>query len=282
MKTQILALFLFLFPLSFVRGQDYVYVPYVEDDTYWSYVLVRQIGTADYESEYSDYQLKGDTVIGGFNYKQLLHGCSGKYIAAVREAGQKVFIKEDQHDERLLYDFTLEEGDSMEQNDSFYEVTKIDTVWVNHTQRKRFHFSDYDVWIEGIGSLTHFYPLAPFSLGYAAQGINYQKKGDQITYQTDEWYFEDNTCGTSSIRPSFPAHPYAVQIKDNRINLHLYTNEAVQITLSDMMGRVHYRSPFLLLKEVGIPSSSLAKGIYLLEVVYKDTNRSSISKIILH
>jgi hypothetical protein len=282
MKTIIPILTLLLSPLSLLRGQDYTYAPYIEDDTYWSYALVHQVGTSNYESEYLNYLLQGDTLIDGVNYKKLLDGCSGKYAAAMREADRKVFIKEEQTGERLLYDFALEEGNSMTFNGLSYRISKIDTVSINHTKRKRFTFDDgYDVWIEGLGSLHAFYPLGSYALGYEAQGINYQKKGDQFVYQTAENYFKKNACGTTDIQNPLPANPHSIQLAGNEITLHFYTTETVQITLYDTMGRRHYQSPFLSSREIGIASTAFAKGVYILQILYKNRDGAIVRKIVL-
>ena len=99
MKIKIFTLTLLLFSISLIKGQDYTYIPLVEESTRWSYAFIRQIGwvpgdTAipDYAVVYSTYQLKGDTTISGISYKKLLTGCSGDYIAALREEKKECIL----------------------------------------------------------------------------------------------------------------------------------------------------------------------------------------------
>ncbi|MDR2804259.1 MAG: T9SS type A sorting domain-containing protein [Dysgonamonadaceae bacterium] len=291
MKTKIPAIILFLLlSLPLIKGQNYTYIPYVEEDidVQWSYVRVTQIGSTveqEYITEYSNYLLKGDTIINGVKYKKLLSGCSGEYIAALKEVDKKVFIKEDDKHERLLYDFNLKEGDSMENNGLSYRVTKIDTVRVGDTERKRFNFENFDVWTEGIGSLHAFYPLQPYATGYEAEEINYQKKNSEIVYKTDQWYFNENECGFTRIQQPAPSEDYAVRISEDGIFLRFSTKETIQISLIDTMGKRYYQSPFFSPQttEYRIGSTaSFPKGIYLLKVFYQTGNRIKISKIILH
>jgi hypothetical protein len=119
-------------------------------------------------------------------------------------------------------------------------------------------------------------------LGYTAEGINYQKKGTTIIYQTGEWYFNENECGYNRIQSPVSSEDYAVRVRGGDICIRFYTKETVQIRLVDRMGRSYYQSSFFSpqTEHIIIPSSSFPKGIYLLSVFYRDRNRISVSKII--
>jgi len=216
MKTTILIIIFLRLSILFLRGQDYVYAPFVEDGTHWSYAFIRQVGVTDFAADYSIYHLQGDTVIDGINYKKLLLGCSENYIAALREDNKKIFIVEEQEDEKLLFDFNLQEGDWVS---NLYQVTKIDTVLIDNTKRKRFVFgSGYETWIEGIGSLEDIYPFRAILLCYESRGINYQKKGSEVVYKTDEWYFNEDDCNpvySQSMRLLEPTSIWSVLEEDN-------------------------------------------------------------------
>jgi len=273
-----------LYPYHIINAQDYAYISFVEENIRWSYAYIRQTGSAgDFEVDYFNYQLQGDTVINGLNYKKLLYGCSGDNIAVLREDNQKVFIIRQQENEQLLYDFNLKEGDSMKKNGLTYSVTKIDTIQVGNTKRKKFIFDfGYDTWIEGVGSLNDFYPLQPYLLGYIAQGINYQKKGLDIVYRTDEWYFNENDCKNNDIQPSLSSRDCSIYMKDNGIHIHFSSSITVRISILDVGGRLYFQSPFFSSEDVIIPSFAFPKGIYLLKIFEKDKNRENIHKIILH
>lgn len=108
--------------------------------------------------------------------------------------------------ETLIYDFDLSVGDSMlspYDNMNFYKVLKTDSVEIAGGLRKRIEL-DFDTWIEGVGTLNRFmiYPLQALPLYELGIRINYQKKGAEMIYQTKEWYFSNNDCGTLSVKPT--------------------------------------------------------------------------------
>ena len=283
MKTKIFLLTLLLFSVLFAKGQDYTYIPFVEEDTKWSYAFITWVGY-DLRASYATYQLKGDTIISGLNYKKLYEGCSEDYcIAALREENKKVFIKEfHQDEERLFYDFNLQEGDNMiGYSGHEWQVISIDTVQIGNTKRKRFDFYG-EIWIEGIGAIEDFYPLRARLLVFADQGINYQKKGSEIVYKTDEWYFNENECTQNAIQSPLSSGDCVIQVQEGAINIRFFTKETVQISLSDTAGRMYYHSPSLSATDVTIPSQSFPKGIYLLKIVNPAKNQTNIRKIILY
>ena len=64
MKAKILIVYLFLLSILFIKGQDYTYVPYVEEGTRWSYAIIYfNYPISVYRAEYATYQLMGDTII---------------------------------------------------------------------------------------------------------------------------------------------------------------------------------------------------------------------------
>jgi len=283
MKTKIFLLIFLLFSILFARGQDYTYVPFVEEDTRWSYASITQVGITDYDVYYNVYQLKGDTTIAGLIYKKLLYGCSEDYLAALREENKKVFIKgQEDEDEQLLYDFNLQEGDWIIYNIyNFHhvmeiQVTKIDTIQIGETKRKRFFFSNV-IWIEGIGDLSDFYPYQPQLTGSAGQGINYQKKGSEIVYKTDEWYFKENECEFSSINA--PKAESVSLLFPNPVKDQLYLKVNPSIfefaQIKDLAGRICLRSD-----KNPIDVFSLPEGIYILELKMKNNSETVYNKFI--
>ena len=104
-----------------------------------------------------------DTIINFISYKQIdfCSSISSTYHGALRyDIGQVYFVPKDSLNEFLLYDFSLNIGNTVEviiQNGagssadySFASLTinNIDTVTVNGTQRRRFQ-NDGSDWIEG-------------------------------------------------------------------------------------------------------------------------------------
>jgi hypothetical protein len=257
-----------------LKGEDYEYIPVIEDGTYWSYAFVRQTIPVNY-TDYRIYHLQGDTVIEGLNYKKLLTGCpSGDYLAGLREADQKIFIKEDGRDERLLYDFNLQEGDWA---DELHRVTKVDTVPAGGTMRRRLIFDDgYETWFEGIGSIHDFFPLQGSLLGYELQGINYQKKGGEIVYKTNECYFNANDCSTngiSSIDPDF----FTVRQSDQMLYVSFETPFSGRLVLYDILGKIRFSMDVFNKNNLSVPVSE--KGCFVLFL--SNIDRKTIRKKIL-
>lgn len=109
-----------------------------------------------------------DTVINAIDYKviSVCHANGGSYFGAIRyENGRVYYVPKEDTIEGLLYDFTLNPGQSADvliiepASASTAEfmapftmtITSVDTIIVNGTERRRL-FTDYGApWIEGIG-----------------------------------------------------------------------------------------------------------------------------------
>ena len=120
------------------------------------------------------YKLEGDTVVDGTTYKKLLTTQSEQYDnwglwGLLRETNERqVFSRKYRwnhtfESETLLYDFSIEPGDSICYGESscLLLLRKSDTILDDGTVRKRYDFQykdggylmdEYETWIEGIGS----------------------------------------------------------------------------------------------------------------------------------
>ena len=204
MKTKIL-IFIFILCFScFLKAQEYEYVSIVNEEYVWSYCDVWRVGFDQYDLNYFQLQIKGDTVIADINYKKVYYNnCllnRVSYLGAIREEDKKVYVvRSNEQQEKLTYDFNLEVGDCMLIDDGCYYISKIDMVEIDGKLRKRFNNSI----IEGIGILSGNFFVFPFdSVLLYEIGIcfNYQKKGSEIVYKTNEFYFNANECDGSSIK----------------------------------------------------------------------------------
>lgn len=207
MKQQILlAIFGGLSLFFYSRANEYI--PFVNEAYVWSYCDIVKTGSEEYNLHYLQFQLSGDTVINSVRYIKLYEkDCSAntkQYKASLREDGKKVYaLYNDGTEEVLIYDFGLSAGDSILSpfnKTTFYKVIKTDSVDIAGGRRKRIEL-DFDTWIEGVGTLNRFmlYPLQALPLYETGIRINYQKQHADITYQTNEWYFNNGDCGASSV-----------------------------------------------------------------------------------
>ena len=164
------------FPTKNAMWTEMYYRPYTEDITR--------------EPEFHCYALKDqDTILNGKLYHKIYHSVDTifteeKLCGGIREENKRIyFYPIDSIDypgqltypskkaELVLYDFSLEEGDSIDsytfrlspENYPSYllKVFKIDSILIGQKYRKAFHFGrpntsipmPWAIWVEGIGSL---------------------------------------------------------------------------------------------------------------------------------
>lgn len=166
--------------------QEYQYVPFPNSNAVWSEMYYPPILSGD-DPRYERFALTNeDTLIGSIAYKKVyiffdtafikenasyvggiredenkkifyrgteIHGFKPSYIQIVNNGGTK-------DDEILLFDFSLQVGDTfsygnLSMSEDYLVVTEIDTLRINNSTRKIFHFEPiwWVQWIEGIGSL---------------------------------------------------------------------------------------------------------------------------------
>ena len=161
------------------------------------------------------YGLIGDTLMSAtkdtsFTYYKIyqladttLSNPNSTYFGAIRSTpDKKVFVKLPGLAESLLYDYTLESGDTAwfsvgggvcKDQPEFWEeshykvVTSIDSVMMlNNEYRKRWHFDESDTWIEGLGSVEWFGLFNPLINTYYLCGDFYSfacfKEDDVVLY----------------------------------------------------------------------------------------------------
>jgi len=285
MKTTKLLFTLLLLSIFYLKGQDYVYCPFVEEDTRWSYAFIRHPVFAP--PSYSIYRIKGDTTINGLNYKKLLYGCTEVYSAAFREENKRVYMIREKEEEKLLFDFNLKEGDWMKSGitGNEYLVAKIDTILLGETKRKRFVFDLYETWIEGIGALEDFYPLQGRLLSFDAQGINFQKKGTEIVYKTDEWYLNENDCNFNNIKTIFSSDPFTLIQRKGEIELQRNSDgfESGQVFVYSVFGNIVFTKPVERNANILISTSTFPNGVYIVRFIntINNSGNSYVGKFIV-
>ena len=269
MRTTILTFFTLYFS-CFLKGQEYQYVPLVNEDHVWSYCDVWRIGEAEYDLKYFHFQLKGDTVIHGISYKKVYTDCSSNptnYTAAIREENKKVYVvRSNEQQEKLTYDFNMKVGDSMFIDDYlYYTVSKIDMVEIAGKLRKCYNGSI----IEGIGIIEgnfFLYPNDPIPLYEVGICFNYQKQGSDIIYKTDKFYFNEYECDVSSINTNRADFIRVIfNQAENQCQIYgLQCSKSYMFELIDLQGNT-----ILQKQNTGEPVSiaNLPSGIYLCRIL---------------
>lgn len=144
--------------LSFSYAQTYV--PFPDSNAIWN--ETPESGSTSYCEPLG---LIGDTIINSVQYHKIyvledtiLNIPNSTYYGALREDSLKriYYFGYTLWDtsEVLLYDFSVNIGDSIQYGVSYKVVSDIDSVLVGNQYRKRFHFQWVadSLWIEGIGS----------------------------------------------------------------------------------------------------------------------------------
>ena len=209
------------------------------------------------------YYYTNDTVIGPYIYHKVMksggivggcyYGTAFGYQGAIREdsSGRKVLIiLPNQTNEFVLYDFTLNIGDTLKtvQDSLFYTnacivVSYIDSILVGSTYRKQWNFNSTCVFpypiIEGIGSLGGLIdPLGVFENG--ALLICYNDTGVYFDNPYGGSQFGCNTVyqGVNEITSAVNVHLSPIPVS-NYLKIEFNTSkfQHVQIIVTDACGR---------------------------------------------
>ncbi len=197
--------------LNTINAQDYIKFP--QSAAIWNVIGDNDFSLEKYRIRIG---LSGDTVIGSNTYAKvywlydstLIHPNS-EYFGALREDSNKhVFIKIKGQQEVLLYDFSVNIGDTIwytlgaclgsdtigfdaGPHNHYKVVLGIDSVMIyNNTFRKRISLlsSNFntDKWIEGIGSIFWAGLLNPLISNYILNGDGYNfvcfKQDEEVLY----------------------------------------------------------------------------------------------------
>ena len=182
-----------------------------DSNAIWNTIGVNNLLNANWHFRYG---LIGDTLMSttkdSFVYHKIyqlgdsiLSLINSTYFGTIRTtADKKVFVKLPDLPESLLYDYSLEVGDTAwftvgggvcEDQPEFWEeshykvVSLIDSVvLLNNETRNRWHFQDGDTWIEGLGSVEWFGLFNPLITNYSYCGDSYSfacyKEDDRALY----------------------------------------------------------------------------------------------------
>ena len=140
------------------------YRPLVEEGKVWTYHYHGFNGREFNVGRVID----GDTIIGGLAYKKIYDKIGGQYQYALREEGKKVYIVYPHYEAAsLLYDFSKNAGDIINELAYPLIVASVDTIDIDGVKFRRMRVQDadqpveewnddlihmYNFWIEGVGS----------------------------------------------------------------------------------------------------------------------------------
>ena len=286
--------------------QIYIFDPpsFPEDSTIWNTVGNNSLSNQTWRFRYG---LIGDTTISTTDldtvsyskvyslYDSTLSNPNSTYFAAIRTTeDKKVYALLPGFDEALLYDFTLEVGDTIwypiggslcyngvvfTNEDHYKVVTSIDSILLeNGETRKRWHLMDYpngimnDVWVDGIGSIDWYGLFNPYITDITLCGDSYSfacmKEGDVVVYLNNP-HCEECFCQLmTSVEENDLTRTDPIHIYPNPANDHLVVESSIkidQLRIIDITGNV--------LKDmqvdnamIRIPVTGLKNGVYIIDL----------------
>ena len=153
-----------VYPLPEQIDDDIDYRPLLEEGKVWTYHYHGYNGREFNVGRIID----GDTIISGQAYKKIYDKVGGQYQYALREEGKKVYMVDDHYEtESLLYDFSKDAGDVIDELVYPLIVASVDTIDIDGVKFRRMRVQDanqpveewddeminmYNFWIEGVGS----------------------------------------------------------------------------------------------------------------------------------
>ncbi len=269
--------------------KEHPYIPLFDTAKVWYSVQGVEFGGYYTEVLYIDYEdvlNVNDTLYYGIS------PYNGKgYYGCYREdtATQRIYWRDSpDYPEKLIYDFSMQEGDSM-----YTTAFSVPGLWLYtdsvrtetffNKERKVYYLTNevWDsnpVWIEGIGSLAGL-PNAVSSPDLDWMGSGYLTcyyNNDTLLYQS--YYGEMYGCSFEYLDIDTPAIRY-VKIHPNPSNgiFTLETEKPCNVLITDITGKEIYKSPISNFKSQ-INISNCPQGIYFITV--KTENYSITKKII--
>ncbi len=245
------------------------------------------------------YKFVDDTIIAAKNYKKLYFSYSedfnyseSSYIAALREYASKVYIVDNRNaEERLLYNFGLEKGDTIEilnrYLDSLYPlvmcVDSIDSIEINGDHKKQLFFKELkngndlapQYWIEDIGSSYGLINVTTSQVPDHATNLLCVKKNDSLIYNTNDFggncYITDLNKKYSddkqiSVYPNPGGGKYTIRLNEQKYKHNPVILQVFNIYGELVLNKIIQPKPVLRLNLREEPN-----GLYLLKLIYNDS-----------
>ncbi len=318
MKTiisDILAIIIVSLTVMIGRAQEveYKYVPIVREGVEWGYVASYHFPP---DAEYYRLQLKGDTVINGKTYKRCyayqtatlnieiatLHGFLREedkrvyFIPNLEEENLtgiwillKFIYEEYGDDERMIYDFNLNVGDTFEPADLLINITDISLVEVDGIMRKRFHDGNTATnaysFIEGAGAVGNMcgelvYPFTDWMTNGAIVRFNFERNvaDGRIVYKSEEFDDGDPTCAGESVTAVMQSPAITITVAGKTVTASASGNGTITATIHDINGRTVATAQSAD-GSLTVDMAGFTPGIYI--VTATTANDRKIRKIIL-
>jgi hypothetical protein len=272
----------------------------VNDNSSWSVLCIIPMTGDILRTDY--YYFDGDSIFNEktykkvFSYRDELH-LDRFFAGLIREENKKTYFVpyhiglETLLKESILYDFSLEQGETFEYVMGFGDYSETETLYVlqsdyvliNNKQKKRLiivlEYSKewvIDTVIENVGSLHGLlYPLCYMCTGGFHELLCYYENNELIYKNSkySECYYDGIFNSVQEIANNgYTIFPNPV---DDLLNISYSNNAISRIEIFDISGRKVYNQTY---KDI-ISVNSFSKGLYLLKV-YDTNEQVSVFKII--
>lgn len=251
----------------------------VQEGKLWSNTKAETENIYNYRSYWIKFQ--GDTLINDLVYNKVLQADdslhSDWYVNGfIREdiAFQKVYLFDDYNQmDRLLYDFILEQGDSILTGDG-ESYAKVDTIiyepFGNSTDiLKQIYFDSGGRWIEGIGSLWGVMEglNAFFITGEITELVCYYENNN-LVYHNPEFKtcFPDSTAVSVSMFGNKKDIEIFPNPASDKITIYSQNTRILEVEIYDLTGTCLYRNLIAGSNRIDLNTDNFPKGMYVLKV----------------
>jgi hypothetical protein len=291
MKKHIVILILALSTCS-INAQEYFKFP--TSNALWQSIVTGSM-SPPFEWIISD-SLGEQIIIENLSYSEVYSGIDG--IGAIREdTNERKIYFNDFYNEIVLYDFTLESGDTifystLNSNIDYYKVVdSINFINISGQSRKRWFLSNSlydlkDIWIEGIGSVHRYgllYPNQPYIVTDGSTPYFGCFTSTSVTY------IDENSCSNSCPCDSWlvgenekPNIKMDIEIFPNPtkdlINIDLNNNKYQYLEIYNSNYKLVYKTKISNQNKIKINTSFFSKGLY--SVKFTKENNYEVHKII--
>ncbi|MDP3462098.1 MAG: T9SS type A sorting domain-containing protein [Bacteroidales bacterium] len=225
------------------------------------------------------FRISGDSLVEGTLYKKMLVSYDSlstwSLAGLLRAEDDRVFYMQPDYDEGLLYDFSLQAGESALVRNFFclsedvpVTVLAIDTVEYMGVERKRWLLGEddwvYDIWVEGIGSLSGplytryeyciICPVWELLCAYQSESKIYEN----LSYET--CYINFVGIDESPLGPEIQLFPNPV-IRGQKVQLHPATAGSL-LSLYSTTGTLMAQYVINETQTLEIETERLAPGLY--------------------
>ncbi len=286
--------------LANIKGQDYI--PFPTSNTVWSEYHNAPVSSGLSSYYYRNIFSNKDTIIDAKIYQQLFYSLTDTmycespsviYNGGIRESNRQVFyLPKDSSNEYLLYDFTVQVGDTLKYDysvfSSLYGLLKIDSLLVlsidsililDGTYRKKINFSMFfsshlipnysTFWIEGIGNnMGLLCPIAELPTNGINNILGCLNNNNEYLYYNNLF----NTCYPDNVSVLEFSIQKKITINPNPVRDFCkirWDNNNVQfhrIMISDIYGRIVFSEKIDQNSEITIDCRNFGQGMYLVSL----------------